>query len=355
MANNTTEIIRRPRLFDRVELNGDISDASKLSRWDAFKSVFFGRFGTVVLLNILTALFAAPGAVVIILFYMNSTIAVGLLPYSANFGIGYPVITADVNALGTLTAFNYTVFEFLSLIPCIAFFAVGLAGNLHVMGKLAKGEAAKTFKDFFRGIKKSGLSALVVGLLFGTIVLSAAVSLGYADAYGLHVAVKVVSIIFSMTLLVFATMFLSYFMPQGATFKISVGVRIKNSLYMMFGAFFQTLVFVVLAIAPHLLSLIPGFAMFYVMLFTLIGISYTTLVFVINANRCFDVVLADKASDKTASYAKRAPEKPEKDPQSEPVAEKAPEPRKKQAPPTRYKNPKKAKRTSGENDTGTGD
>ena len=106
-----------------------------VSKWAQFKNLFFGRFGTIVALNLLTCLFALPAVAVLVLFYMNKTIGNGFIPYSSNFGIGYPVIT-DAARLGEVMTFTYNLYEFALLVPCLAVFALGVAGNLYVMRKL---------------------------------------------------------------------------------------------------------------------------------------------------------------------------------------------------------------------------
>ena len=58
-----------------------------MSKWAMFKFLFFSRFGTMVLLNLLTLLFALPAAAVMLLFYMNSAVASILIPFSSNIGL----------------------------------------------------------------------------------------------------------------------------------------------------------------------------------------------------------------------------------------------------------------------------
>lgn len=340
MPNNPSENIRKKTLFERADLCGQALESPQTeSKWALFKAVFFNKFGTMVGLNLLTALFALPGAAVIVLFYVNSTVATSLLPYSANFGIGYPV-TVNVDAMGTLTAFGYTLYEFLLLIPCIALLAVGVSGNLFVMNKLVGGEQAKMFKDFFRGIKKSGLSAFFIGLVFGCIVASVALSLGYFDAYGLHVGYKAATVTVTIAALVFATLFVPFFMTQGACFKLKAGVRLKNSAAMLFGAFLPSLAMTAIAVAPLFTAFIPGFTMFYVMIFALLGISYTTLVFTLHCRQCFSICAA------IAESAERSKPKSEEANIKERIKESdgADTAVKKKQPPAQYKNPKKKKR-----------
>ncbi len=141
-------------------------ERASMTKWALFKFLFFRRVGTMVLLNILTLLFALPAILVIFLFYMNKAVAAGFIPYSSNIGIGYPVVV-DAISQGAMTDFNYTLMQYLILIPCIAFFALGVSGSLYVIRKLIWEEPTRTVRDFFRGIKKCWLHSLFMGTVFG--------------------------------------------------------------------------------------------------------------------------------------------------------------------------------------------
>ena len=312
-----------------------LTERMSVSKWELFKSLFFNKFGTMVLLNLLTALFAIPAAVVIVLFYLNTTIALGLVPYSANIGIGYPV-TVGADAVGAMTAYGYSMIRFLLLVPCIAFFAVGVSGNMYVMRKLVWGEPTRMFKDFFRGIGKCGLPALFMGFVYGLVVLMTAFSLMYFDAYGLHVAYKAVSVTISILVLVFFTIFAAFFMTQSAAFKMRFSKLLRNSALFVFGNHIQAVVFIAIAVAPVFLVFIPGMTMLYVMLFALLIISYVSLVCTLYCQNCYKYYLYGKMTDKSVQYVKRD--------ESSDEHRDAPVKKRTQAP--QYKNPKKGKRVS---------
>lgn len=304
-----------------------------VSKWTMFKQLFFGRFGTMVLLNFLTLFFALPAVAVILLFYLNSSVAAGYLPYSSNIGIGYPVVTNAVQ-LGLLNDFSYGIYEYLILVPCIAIFALGVAGNLYVIRKLIWNEPTRTIKDFFRGIKKCWLSSLIMGFMFGLALLLVRFSLGYFDAFELSVAYKALTITVAIILLVFMIMFTSFFMTQNAAFKMRPTVLIRNSVLFVFGAFLQSIIFIGIGLIPVYLVFIPGITILLIIIYVFLGISFSTLVISLFCHYCYEKFLYDKITDKpSAVYTKR-----ENDLQSEP--EKA---KKKQ--PVAYKNPKKRKKS----------
>ena len=307
------------------------------SKWETFKYLFGHRFGTIVALNLLTCIFAIPAIVVIVISYMNVAVSNGLIPYSANFGIGYPVVD-NAEAIGVLSAFNYQVFECVLLIPCIAVFALGLSGNFYVMRKLIREEPTSTVKDFFRGIKKCWIAALVMGLAFGFTILLFMFTLGYFDVYGLPVALKVVSIILASLLLVFMTIFTAFLLTQNAAFKMRPMVLIRNSMLFVFGTNVQSILFIGIAVAPAFLWLIPGITVIVAIAYMFLGVSFTTLVSSLYCHYCYEKFLYDKIDKSSAVYSKRPNEI-----EDARAAEEISQTKKKQ--PAPYKNPKKRKKS----------
>lgn len=316
----------------------------KMSKGAMFKYLFFHRFGTMVALNMLTALFAVPAVLVIILFYLNISVSSGLLPYSANLGIGYPVIT-DAAQQGLKIAFSYHVTEFAALVPCIAIFALGVAGNLYVMRKLIWEQPSRTFKDFFIGIKKCWLGAILVGLAYGLTLLFFVFSLGYFDTYYISTSLKVISIILATVLLVIMTLFTAFFMTQNAAFKMRPMVLIRNSLLFVMGTHVLSVIFIAIGLIPVFLAFIPGITMLLVMLYVFIGFSFSTLVISLYCHYCYERFLYDKVDDSPTVYAKRV-----NDVSQEAEEEKQQQKPKKQQP-APYKNPKKRKKSIDEGTT----
>lgn len=316
----------------------------QLSKWQMFKYLFFHRFGTMSALSLLTAIFAIPAVAVVVIFYLNSQISNGLLPYSSNLGFGYPVVV-DAVAQGALVSFTYRTMEFLILVPCFAVFALGVAGNLYVMRKLIWEEPASTVKDFFRGIKKCWLPAVIMGFAFGFTLLLFVFSLSYFDVYHLSVSLKVVCIILASILLVFMALFISFFLTQNAAFKMRPMVLVRNSILFVLGTNVQAIFFIGLAVSPMLLALIPSVMVIVALVYLFIGISFTTLVISLFCHHCYEKYLYDKITDKpSASYSKRQSEIEEKR-QEEAVKAK------KKTAPTPYKNPKKRKKSIDEGAT----
>lgn len=307
----------------------------QMSKWAMFKYLFFHRFGTMVALNLLACLFAVPGILVFVLFYMNISINNGLIPYSSNLAVGYPVVT-DAVAMGVTATFNYRLLEAAIMVPCIAVFALGIVGNMYVMRKLMWEQPTRTFKDFFIGIKKCWLSALLVGFAFGLTVLFLVFSLGYFDAYNPSIALKVLSITLSVLLMVFMTLFASFVLTQSAAFKMRPMVLIRNSVLFIIGTHVLSLVMIGVAVAPVFLAFIPNITMIFSMLYAFIGVSFSTLVISLYCHYCYERFLYDKIDSSSTVCTKRVNDIHDDD--------EKPTEKKRQAP-APYKNPKKRKKS----------
>lgn len=308
-----------------------------MSKWAMFKYLFFHRFGTMIALNLLTCIFAVPAVVVILLFYTNISVNNGLIPYSSNLIIGYPVVL-DAVQQGKIVEFTYTVMEYLVLAPCIAVLALGVAGNFYVMRKLMWEEPTSTFKDFFRGIKKCWLPAFIMGLVIGLSIELLIFSLGYFDAYNQSVSLKALCVTMSIILLVFITLFAAFLMTQNAAYKMRPMVLIRNSVLFVLGTNIQAIFFIGIGIAPAFLALIPGITMLLAILYVLIGFSYSTLVITLFCHKCYEKFLYDKIDTPNAVYTKRPSD-------IEDQAEKQARAKSKKQAPVPYKNPKKRKKS----------
>lgn len=309
----------------------------KMSKWAMFKYLFFHRFGTMVALNLLTCLFAVPAVLIYVLFYLNISVSNGLIPYSANLGIGYPV-TMDAVALGVTMTFNYKLLQYALMVPGIAVFALGVAGNLYVMRKLIWEQPTRTFKDFFIGIKKCWLGALLIGFAFGLTVLFLVFSLGYFDAYYHSTPLKALSITLSIILLIFMILFTSFFMTQNAAFKMRPMVLIRNSVLFIVGTHILSIIMIGVGIAPVFLALIPNITMIFALLYVFIGISFSTLVISLYCHYCYERFLYDKVDDAPSVYTKRVSDVSEEQPDGK-------QQEKKRQAAVPYKNPKKRKKS----------
>ncbi len=336
----TTEKKKKKSLVQRMMFGNDnkpdlTPEQMQMSAWGMFKYLFFRRFGTMVALNLLTLLFALPAIAVILLTFMNVTISNSMIGYSSNLFVGYPVVI-DAVQQGRVLAFNYEIFQYALLVPCIAVFALGVGGNLYVMRKLIWEEPTRTFKDFFRGIKKCWLSSLFIGIAFGLTLLLFMFTIGYFETYEFSVALRVICTILACIMLVFMTLFTAFFITQNAAFKMRPMVLIKNSILFVLGTNIQSILFVGIAIAPALLALIPGITMLLTILYVFLGFSFTALVLTVYCHSCYKKFLYNKVDGAPTPFVKRGSDIDEESASQQTGKKKSPVP---------YKNPKKRKKS----------
>ena len=89
------------------------------SRWAVFKDVFFNRIGAMVKISLLTLLFMLPALAWIILMSLVKRADATVVPYSANIGLGYPVVIDAVQA-GASRTFMFNIQTYAVLIPLIS-------------------------------------------------------------------------------------------------------------------------------------------------------------------------------------------------------------------------------------------
>ena len=354
--NKSTEKKKRKGIVQRMMFGDDqkpdiTPEQMNMSSWETFKFLFFHRFGTMAALSLLSTIFAIPMVAVILIFAMNLSGNYALIPFSSNLGVGYPVVI-DAAQIGMETQFVYKVMQMLVLVPCIMVFSLGIAGNLYVIRKLIWEEPTSTVKDFFRGIKKCWLPAVVIGMVMGFTILLFVATLDFFDVFGYSTAAKVVSIILASILLVFVTLFSAFLLTQNAAFKMRPVVLIRNSALFVFGTHILSIIFIGIAVAPTLLFLIPDASAKVIIgiIYALIGVSFTTLVTSVYCHSCYKRYLYDKieGKPKSANYQKR-PTTAEELRAAE--AAKSDTAQKKRQPSAPYKNPKKRKKSIDEGTT----
>lgn len=330
-------------LYGRLSVGVDnaaqsLPDQVGLPKWGLFKDLFFGKIGTMVVLNLLTLIFALPAIAVIFIYTMKGTMVGAFIPYSGNIGLGYPVVT-DAIKQGQIVAYMNNMMQFSLLVPCLALLFLGLGGNMFVMRKLVWGETVKAAKEFFRGIKKTWLNSLFTGLFVGATVFLFSFTLDVFDVYDLHVAYKVLGIIFSSLLLALVAAVSAYFMTQSATFDLPAHVMLNNSFVFAVGKNVVALFFVAVAVAPLFLMFATSLAGIVAVFYVMLGFSYASLVLTIYCNGSYERHLFGRF-DKSASYGKRDDKKEQSDDKIEdkPTSVK---PKKTDG----FKNPKKRKKS----------
>ena len=268
------------------------------TRWQLFKDIFFGRFGALVKINLLTLLFCLPAIAWMVIMTMLKQMDGSVLPYSGNIGVGYP-ITGDVTSLGESRAFSYDLQTYLVLIPLIVIAGIGLSGAFYVMRRLVWGEGTSVGGHFFRGIKQNFLPFLWSSLFLGVSLFIVMANIGiynYMDS--VHAVLRVVGIVISMIQFFFILSMMLFLTTQAVTYKLKTWGLIKNSFLFTIALLPQNLIMLFLSAIPVLLLIfLPTIIrMFFLVIFVLIGFSYIMLVWTVYAHWAYDRFINDRVA-----------------------------------------------------------
>ena len=243
------------------------------SRWALFWDIFKGRFGKLVLVNLLMLVTFLPLAAVIVwrILAMGAQQIVG--PYGAGLGVGYPVIP-NVSGVAEMTVFEMDLLFFVLFIPAGAIAALGISGGGYIIRNLIWTEGIFVANDFLRGIRRNYWNVLEA-VLFFTIFLFLARTMG-------NLADWLIAAGSPMAGWLIASLGISYKQGPWALFR--------NAVVMTVGTFPQTLFFVACATWPIFLTMFGGsfFTVIGLLLLIFLAFSYALLVWLDFSQWAFD-------------------------------------------------------------------
>ena len=263
------------------------------SRWALFWDIFKGRFGKLVLVNLLMLVTFLPLAAVIVwrILAMGTQQIIG--PYGAGLGVGYPVIP-NVSGVAEMTVFEMDLLFFVLFIPAGAIAALGISGGGYIIRNLIWTEGIFVANDFLRGIRRNYWNVLEA-VLFFTIFLFLARTMGNLADWliaasspmaGWLIASKIVGYI----LMAFALLIAMWMISLGISYKQGPWALFRNAVVMTVGTFPQTLFFVACAAWPIFLTMFGGsfFTVIGLLLLIFLAFSYALLVWLDFSQWAFD-------------------------------------------------------------------
>ena len=301
------------RLLEGKERYTENARAHEAGRFSLFWAVFKGRFGKMVLINLIMLICSLP--VIAIVVYRNLAFAAqeSLGPYGAGLMTGYPVVPDVIGYAERNILFNDYIF-FSLLIPASAIAAIGLSGGMSLMRNLIRTEGIYYFSDFGRGIKRCYLSVLEGALIFTLILYLAQVSGNISNLLtatndekaGLMLASKIIGYIL-MSLMLLVCLWIA---SVGVSYKLGPLARFRCAFVMTFRTFPLTVAFAALAIAPiFLLLFTSGFLLILGIIFYMIfGFSYGMLVWMSFSQWAFDRYFDGIGASQEEKTAKKAAE-----------------------------------------------
>ncbi len=264
------------------------------SRWGLFWDILKGRFGRLMLTNLLILLTFIPIIAVIIFRYLGITFSGYAGQFGAALGGTYPAAPSIVGEAQMLIM-QADMFYFALLIPAAAVAAIGISGGMYIIRNLIWTEGVFVANDFVRGIKRNYLNVLEA-VLFYTVMLFLARTMGnLADYYvalgmpaaGWMVASKVIGYIIIAVL----TLVMLWMISLGVNYKQGPWALLRNAVVMTVGTFPQTVFFAALATWPVFLAMFGGlnlFGIIGIIILLLFGFSYLFLVWMDYSQWAFD-------------------------------------------------------------------
>ena len=290
-------------LFDRLMMGSEKSEgfaraSLPSNRWELFWDIFKGRFGKLIIINLLVLLFCLP-LIAVLLFRYVAVLNYGILyPFSQSFGIGYGALPTMVGVAEAIeVSVNSSMLIFLPF--AFIFLALGLAGGAYVIRNMVWTEGIFVANDFWRGIKKNFKQLLMIMLLYSVVFYFMVFSISLCNkniAYNTSpVWMYKVARVFSYILLVIFTVMTMHMVTMSVTYKLKFRHLFKNSISFTFGLLPNNALFGSLAVIPFVLLMLDGVLMVIGLLITLLfGFSYFLLVWTNYCQWSYDKFINDK-------------------------------------------------------------
>ncbi len=276
------------------------------NRWQLFWDIFKGNFWKLVKVNLLTLIFFIPLLAVIGFQYMFNKSIGNSYPFGASIGVGYPAEPSMNGVFESMSIMNDLMFGGGMLIASILA-AVGLAGGMYVVRNMVWTEGIFVGNDFWRGVKLNFKNALQAVLLFGVVYVFSQTVLnmsGFMLVYNEDMSkfqeiMLKISQVTSYLLIVLALMISFWMLALGVNYKMGFFTLVKNGFLVAVGTLPQTVFFGTLALVPLLLVWIgsvtmPLILIAGIMLFLMVGIAYSLLVWLDFAQWVFDKYINPK-------------------------------------------------------------
>ena len=284
------------------------------NRWQLFWDIFKGNFGKIVKVNLLTILFCVPMIALIILCVIAKDNQGILYPFSANIGVGYPVVPNQQGMPEMINMYSNTML-YIGLVVTSFITAIGLAGGMYVVRNMVWTEGIFVANDFWRGIKLNYKNALQATLFFclifsicGSLNDIAELNIATGELSKFALVWTRISQAVSYTFIFISAMMSFWMIALGVNYKFSFIALVRNSFLMSIGTFPQTIFFGAIALLPYLLFAIGGSFMTLVAIFVclLFGVAFSLLVWLDFGQWVFDKYLNPRIGAKVGRgiYAK---------------------------------------------------
>ncbi len=251
------------------------------NRWELFWDILKGRFGKLVIVNLLTAVFFVPLIALIIMTNMSVAGYGSLCPYAEPFGVGYQAVTSFAGFKENIVL-NMNVSMFALLPVAMIFAGLGISGGAYVIRNMVWTEGIFVANDFWRGIKQNFLSVVMICVFYSIILYATIISVSYENALianGKGIKwLLITSQVFIFAVFAFVSIMTLHMISMVINYKVTVGQMIKNSLILTLGLLPQNILFAVIAFLPLAFLFFGGtWLAIGIILFVLLSISFCML------------------------------------------------------------------------------
>ena len=263
------------------------------SRWGLFWDILKGRFGRMIVTNLLVFVTFLP-VIAILVWRWLVVGSQGLSgPFGGGLGAGFPAIPNIAGAAEEITFSSDLLFYGL-LIPAMVIAGLGISGGMYIIRNMIWTEGIFVANDFLRGIKRNFWNVLEAVLLFSVFLFLARTMGNLADWLvargvpnsGWLVASKIIGYIF----VALSVLICLWMISLGVNYKQGPWQLFRNAVVMTFGTFPQTVFFAALALWPIFLALFTsGILMIIALILILfLALSYAMLVWMDYSQWAFD-------------------------------------------------------------------
>ena len=273
------------------------------NRWQLFWDIMKGRFGRLMLINLLTLVTFIPLILVYIWRLLVNSAQDMLGPYGSGLGVGYPVIP-NVVGVAEWTAFQNDLLFFALFIVAGFIAALGLSGGMYIIRNLIWTEGIFVANDFVRGIRRNFWNVLEAVFLF-TLTLFVAQTMGnlanWCIAMDIAPGWMIVSKVVGYVLVALMGLISLWMISLGINYKQGPWALFRNAVVMTIGTFPQTVFFAVLALLPIglLFTGVNFIVVIAVVVMLLFGFSYAMLVWMDYSQWAFDKFINPNLGVKT--------------------------------------------------------
>ena len=263
------------------------------NRWSLFWDIFKGRFGKLVLVNLIMVVTILPLAALIVWRMLALGVEGTVGPYGAGLGVGYPILP-ELVGYAEMSMFQADLLFFALFIPAGAIAALGISGGGYIIRNLIWTEGIFVTNDFLRGIRRNYWNVFEAVFVF-TLILFIARTMGnisdWLVALGVNgagwlIASKVMGYIF----VALAVLICFWMISLGISYKQGPWALFRNAVVMTIGTFPQTVFFAALATFPVFITIFTTgfFSIIMLLILILFGVSYALLVWLDYSQWAFD-------------------------------------------------------------------